>query len=332
MTKIVLTLTIFLCLLVSSAFGQAPNLNDGLQAHFEFESNLLDETKNHYDLTNHNGKLNYRKSLKTGQASSYKGQCGLRSTKSYSNNTYKEIALSMWFKTSTVNKRRQVMFQGAYCGFSIQLEEHTGKIEGFVDGNSDGAGISSKRVTDGKWHHIVYQNDGARSGMYLDGILVTKLKEKFVKGTGTLYLGMTNRGIDQYTGLMDEVRIYNRVLTDDEIKLLSEKKPVEPEPNLVKVDAIKPINDVPATPKEATDATAAEFEISAFPNPTSGVFTVKSPAEGQLYIFNLSGTLIQSVNVNSSSSFINLSAQANGVYVVIYTQGEERKSLQIIKQ
>ena len=95
---------------------------------------------------------------------------------------------------------------------------------------------SPASIFDGKWHHIVYVNDTyvdeaglewREQRLYIDGKLrptglsnVTAL-DTFIPFKEAVYLGAgNNRGSAEkfFHGIIDEVRIYNRSLTDDEVR------------------------------------------------------------------------------------------------------------------
>lgn len=102
-----------------------------------------------------------------------------------------------------------------------------------------GCGTSNLRmflsICDGEWHHIVYvykpyvdeaEREGRVQVIYIDGeqhrprISVIVPKFTFIPFTEPVYLGAgNNRGKAEgfFHGIIDEVRIYNRPLTDAEI-------------------------------------------------------------------------------------------------------------------
>ena len=90
-------------------------------------------------------------------------------------------------------------------------------------------GASSSPVGDGRWHHVAATYDGQVSKVYVDG--VERGQDKTVHpgpiGKNSWDLCIGNSVIDAggqflaYDGLIDEVRIYNRALSADEIKALA---------------------------------------------------------------------------------------------------------------
>lgn len=80
----------------------------------------------------------------------------------------------------------------------------------------------SSNLVNGNWHHVVLSFDGSKKRSYVDGI---KLGESNVSGT---LLYTFNRTIGRYgasttyyaNGLIQDIRIYNKTLTDQEINIL----------------------------------------------------------------------------------------------------------------
>jgi len=76
--------------------------------------------------------------------------------------------------------------------------------------------VSEVPITDGFWHRIALVWDGASRSLYVDGTLVAADEQKsLVPCTGGLNIGC---GADQspgtfFSGLVDDVRIYNRAVT-----------------------------------------------------------------------------------------------------------------------
>jgi len=87
--------------------------------------------------------------------------------------------------------------------------------------------LSESVITDGQWHHIglVYDIIGLYRYLYVDGAQVVK-DTNFVAGVdsnGGLYIG-ADKTLDAasfFSGLIDDVRIYNRVLSTEEVAELA---------------------------------------------------------------------------------------------------------------
>jgi len=86
--------------------------------------------------------------------------------------------------------------------------------------------VSESFITDNQWHHVGLVWDGSYRALYVDGIEVAKdtstLTQPLVSSTGGLYIG-SGKNADTgpfFSGLIDDVRIYNRTLSAEEIMAL----------------------------------------------------------------------------------------------------------------
>lgn len=103
--------------------------------------------------------------------------------------------------------------------------DNEGKI-GIQAGDSEAA-KSEKPVNDDKWHHLAFTRDvgSGEVKVYVDGKLSGKATSDTGEKTSAFNsLGrLENTGGDPvyYQGLLDELRIYTRVLTDAEVEKLA---------------------------------------------------------------------------------------------------------------
>ena len=90
-------------------------------------------------------------------------------------------------------------------------------------GGPPGEPCGSTDVTDGNWHHVAMTYDGASSVLlYVDGVLEASVTKIYATTqTGKLYMGSTVEGSQEYyAGLVDEVEIFNRALSQTEIQAI----------------------------------------------------------------------------------------------------------------
>ena len=95
-------------------------------------------------------------------------------------------------------------------------------------------------LTPGQWYHIAGTYDGAEARVYVDGTLDSTAAQSVVPLTnpGPLFLGQRgdNQAFAFYEGLLDEVSIYNRALTAEEVSAIyqagseGKTRPAPPEP------------------------------------------------------------------------------------------------------
>jgi predicted outer membrane repeat protein len=85
--------------------------------------------------------------------------------------------------------------------------------------------VSEFVITDGLWHHIGFVWDGSYRTLYVDGTDVAKdttAQNSLKNADGGLYIGAgkTLEPTAFFSGLIDDIRIYNVALSADEIKAL----------------------------------------------------------------------------------------------------------------
>ena len=86
--------------------------------------------------------------------------------------------------------------------------------------------VSESIITDDQWHHIGFAWDGSYRTLYMDGIEVAKdtsLQAPLKSADGGLYIG-AGKNLQAgtfFSGLIDDIRIYNQALSTDEIAALT---------------------------------------------------------------------------------------------------------------
>lgn len=145
-----------------------------------------------------------------------------------SNNT--AITVSAWFKGSDIESL--VRLQDSGSDYIVLGWTNSGTFEPRVlvstDGSTAGVDIGGN-VLDGRWHHIALtweKNTTNGFKVYVDGAITNQRNAANVNlpdlsGSTGAYFGSHN-GASEYTvGSIDDVRIYNRALSQNEIKALA---------------------------------------------------------------------------------------------------------------
>ena len=86
---------------------------------------------------------------------------------------------------------------------------------------------SQSVITDGRWHHIGFVWNGAYRSLYVDGVEVAKdaaAQGQLKYSNGGLHIGAgkTLDGESFFSGLIDDVRIYDKALTPEQIAALAQ--------------------------------------------------------------------------------------------------------------
>lgn len=150
-----------------------------------------------------------------------------------------DYSLSMWFKPASVPPGTGLandaiyglaMKNGMICGLGYTYEQKFRMAHPFSDGSILQA-YSANTFGSGSFHHVVVVVKRATGNvaLYVNGQLessqsFTPNKEAFEQGTSTWKLGIASPGSGTYKfaadGTLDDVRIYNRALTAQEIAQL----------------------------------------------------------------------------------------------------------------
>jgi len=83
--------------------------------------------------------------------------------------------------------------------------------------------VGTKMISDGKWHHVTAVRDNVKGEIriYVDGVFDESTSDTIIGDiTHIDPLYIARGGGDRFQGFVDEVRIYNRVLSLSEIKRL----------------------------------------------------------------------------------------------------------------
>ena len=139
----------------------------------------------------------------------------------FSLNTF---TISAWVKPDNVTGEHTIAGNPENSGFGIEI--YNGKVRGYVyvgDGYLYVEGIGIPQYV---WSFVTVTYDGNTLKVYVDGKLAGEgTKEGSVVQSNLDFLIGANPGLDpdqpvsmQFQGFIDEVRLYNRALSDDEIK------------------------------------------------------------------------------------------------------------------
>ena len=153
----------------------------------------------------------------------FNGQ-GVVSSLPLNNMTWNGTAMSLWYKSTSTYQGN--IFQGAYLGFGMRMLTN-GTVQATFDGAAAGSYNSTIAINDGFWHHIVAQNNGTTTEIYLDGVLNFSGAESLYKLTApnsqaVIYLGAAfgNLASEKIYGSVDEIKVYDDVLSQSQIDAL----------------------------------------------------------------------------------------------------------------
>lgn len=138
------------------------------------------------------------------------------------------VTLALWFRTTDTKAVMYIAGAGdtGFNGYYITLFAGVLTISvGKGDGATRVTFSATGSVADGLTHFAVLTHDGITARLYLDGVLVNSAAAAFPLGYGAITefgIGtlQTLNAARYYNGSIDEVRVYNRALTADEVTTL----------------------------------------------------------------------------------------------------------------
>ena len=213
-------------LLFISTFCHA-DLNDGLVAYFPLDGNATDM------VTGVNGTIH-------GGANSVPNRLGLPSTaysfdgvddyieapyhSSYSSN---EFSFSLWVNPSANSSSYQspFTFRGTHQGFLLYKDPDNTWSPWVGTGSDWGGSTNLSNITLNEWVFITCTYNGSNFAGYKNGNLISSSSPSFAPNTSRpVRIGAGNTDSPNpdffFNGIVDELRFYNRALSDAEIKQL----------------------------------------------------------------------------------------------------------------
>lgn len=208
----------------------------GLVAAYPFNSNASDESSNNNHAVVHGVEFT---SDRFGNENS---ACNLDGTSAYVEAAVsgmpaveKPQSISWWFRIDqppayqdSLGADDMISLVDSAAGIGIQFGYraagyHTMGLDGWYWG---GRTVLESMQPDLKvWHHCVYTYDGERHLFYMDGKQVAQSFVKPQKGIPNILMFGNYPGGDQFfSGILDDIFIYNRVLSFSEVEMLYKVK------------------------------------------------------------------------------------------------------------
>lgn len=124
-------------------------------------------------------------------------------------------AIEFWINITQINKYQGILIKAltwTVTGYVLRYSSEY-QFQGgweWVDFHEDG------ELIEAEWSHIVMTTDGESAFLYQDGKLVVSEKTTVATSTKPLIIGETLGYF--LNGIIDEVRVYDRLLSEEEIK------------------------------------------------------------------------------------------------------------------
>jgi hypothetical protein len=209
--------------------------HDGLIAYYPFNGNANDESGN-----SNNGTLEAGAVLTTDKNGKMNEACNVNTgfVQIADNNSLdpESFTISIWFTMEAVTRAFNCLIGKDYTtAYAIGIEsggsgdcpapEGTTREMIMYVGNN-GNYFTSSNFSCNTWYHaaVTYNNSTGEAQLYVNGMFVQSTSFPaggLANSSSPLAIGKDGNASDKFSGIVDEVRIYNRVLSPDEIQALS---------------------------------------------------------------------------------------------------------------
>ncbi len=222
-----------------------------------------------------------------------------------------QMTVSAWINKSSYSSGWMTIFHPAQYdgwGFGVDSGDHL-----YLQWHGHFTIGSAGTITDNTWHQVALTYDGYTATFYIDGVQVgiANPYSPTFNGAAPYVLGCAYDGENScFNGTMDDVRIYNRSLTADEMQQLYESSPNKYGSGAWQFSTSQPFGSLPAgdynfTYSACAQDTAANENCTETRNITHHVippqiaFAPPTPDEGT----NTSGSTVPiNISINETSN------------------------------
>lgn len=132
-----------------------------------------------------------------------------------------ELSVSLWMRSANPSNQWAQLIGKGDSAWGIERRDSTNSVSFATFAPSPDNMVGSTNVFDGQWHHIAAVYDGSQKTLYVDGQVDAQKSYSSTVSTNNVNvrIGFNSEYTSgQYDGLLDDVRIYNRPLSQVEIQ------------------------------------------------------------------------------------------------------------------
>jgi hypothetical protein len=197
------------------------SLKNGLVAYYPFNGNANDESGNGYNAISEGASLTVDRKGNLNNAYSFKD--GVMSINLNSTNFEKDFTISIWAQLDEMLTTDPCLINSEFL--SIMYSGNS--IYSFLFTNIGIVGAFSAAVDYTKWHNITLMRKSDSTRFFLNGTFLgyTPIQKSVLYPSNRIYLGRINGNTNppnfRFKGKLDDIRFYNRALTQEEITYLA---------------------------------------------------------------------------------------------------------------
>ncbi|MEW8506961.1 MAG: DUF4347 domain-containing protein, partial [Candidatus Thiodiazotropha sp.] len=207
-----------------------------------------------------------------------------------------DFTVAFWFNSTYAGSTARLVGDMDGGDGYVFYTTGVGDITFQVTSGVDSVVLTSGGLFDGDWHHVVGTVSGADWMLYIDNGLADSINDPLVGNIdnfNTLRIGASSASHNEYDGLIDEVRLYNRAFTSTDVAELY----IDANDSPVLDSAALSISE-----GETVTLSGANFSVTD-PEESSFTYTVSGISGGYFQLSNNPGVSITSfttANLNGS--------------------------------
>lgn len=209
---------------------------EGLVAYYPFNGNANDESGSGNDGIVEGTTLTADRFGHPNSAYAFNGQTDYI-VSSRTNSLETDYTVSLWFNHIESNGILFHRGRSNECEYEPRLAVEYQVLHGMVSGCGGGGRFGAVDVAPSAWHHVVEIVRGRSQELYIDGQLVAtgnktpaSISSRFFIGVGTPDGSNPGVATSFFHGIIDDVRVYNRALSETEVQALYHEGDWEAEP------------------------------------------------------------------------------------------------------
>jgi len=165
-----------------------------------------------------------------------------------------------------------------------------------------------------KWYNITVVYSDSMAYFFLDGVLINSIDIEIIPNNMAIDIGRDVPGVTEFfNGVIDEIRIYNRALNNEEISAIISSEN----------DECKSTSIIEWKEKEK--------DLIVYPNPADKSFYINNESGLQwIRVYNVTGELL--TQIERPQNKIDISSFNSGVYILVMEFDNRRVIERIIKK
>lgn len=205
---------------IKNICSSSKGINSNLVGYWDFNGNAYDKSDLLCTNANYVGDATIINDEIRGNVLSVNGNGYLKYPHNSKYDITDQITISAWVKAEDEYGYGSIITKGT----DWRLDKaHTGVSSFYLGGVTDNESPNSSENINGTWHHITVIYDGGKKYFYVDGEFKKWIYANgaITNGNNDINIGSRNNGEDNFKGLIDDVRVYNTALSQEDVAILA---------------------------------------------------------------------------------------------------------------